>query len=209
MQFDESNSTAAAAKADTNDIKPQISTDCVPQTLLIELSSLSTLKYKIGLKSKSFSLNLPVNSVDKESVLLSQSSDSSSDEHNKYASDYILLNCRINNVKLPLVPPIKVLVPYDYPNSNAFVECVQLEEFDEDMLPEYSKYYSTLSLSLLILKIFFKGKLGILRKINKIFQKNYSCLGDRHSVTQLLDAWVRNYLIKTVFIIFFFLVFKC
>ena len=32
--------------------------------------------------------------------------------------------------------------------------------------------------------------LGILRRINKIFQINYLKLADRFSVTQILDAWV-------------------
>jgi hypothetical protein len=55
---------------------------------------------------------------------------------------------------------------------------------------------------------FFLDKLGILRKINKLFQKNYSSLGDRHSVTQLLDAWVCKkmfiFCCKNIYFNFFF-----
>ena len=110
--------------------------ETLPQTLLYELSSLSTLKYKINLKSKSFSLNLPVNTFEQ---IFEQTSIS---DDKRYSSDYISLVCKINNLKLPLVPPIKIYVPYDYPNTNAFVECVQLEEYDDDMLPEYRKSLS-------------------------------------------------------------------
>jgi hypothetical protein len=152
------NSSTVATKVDNSnyDIKSQTPNANVPQILLIELSSLSTLKYKIGLKSKSFSLNLPVNTVDKESILLTQSNDFG-ENNNKYSSDFITLNCRINNAKLPLVPPIKVLVPYDYPNNNAFVECIQLDEFDEDMLPEYSNYsFLSIAISLCIHNSYFK-----------------------------------------------------
>jgi hypothetical protein len=138
-----SNSTNQAktfSESTISDTIPKpVSNDTVPQTLLYELSSLSILKYKINLKSKLFSLNLPVgffeNIFDKDS----NSMNDFDSQSNKYSIDYITLICKINNVKLPLVPAIRIYVPYDYPNMNAFVECVQLDEYDEDMLPEYSK----------------------------------------------------------------------
>lgn len=58
---------------------------------------------------------------------------------NKYINDYIILICKINNAQLVLVPPIKIYVPYDYPQSNPFVELLQLDDMDDDMLPDYSK----------------------------------------------------------------------
>ena len=74
------------------------------------------------------------------------------------------------------MPPIRLLVPVNYPEANPVVECVQSDECGgvgaggDEMLPGYHK-------------------LGILKKINRLFQKNYLGLKERHSITQLLDAW--------------------
>ena len=55
-------------------------------------------------------------------------------------NDYITLKCRIISENVILVPPISILAPYSYPDSNPIVDCIQLDEFDDDMLPEYSNY---------------------------------------------------------------------
>ena len=131
------NSSTTSKLTDVDDIftKSELSDETVPQRLLYELALLSPLKYKINVRSKSFSLNLPVITVDRDSLGLTTTSEADGD-NNKY-SDYITLTCKISNTDLPLVPPIKILVPYDYPNTNGFVECIHSEELKEDMLPNY------------------------------------------------------------------------
>ena len=52
---------------------------------------------------------------------------------------YVNLNCKIINRKLVLVPSIRVFVPYNYPDANPIVDNIQLDEFNDDMLPGYSK----------------------------------------------------------------------
>lgn len=54
-------------------------------------------------------------------------------------NEYVTLRCSISNKTLTLVPPIRVFVPFNYPETNPFVDCIQLDDFDDDMLPEYSK----------------------------------------------------------------------
>lgn len=66
-------------------------------------------------------------------------------ESSALENDYVILKCDIVNRSLTLVPPIRIFVPYNYPDENPFVDCIQLDEFGDDMLPEYSKKMSTFS----------------------------------------------------------------
>lgn len=59
---------------------------------------------------------------------------------------YVTLKCTIVNKSLALVPPIRIFIPYNYPDSNPLVDCIQLDEFDDDMLPEYSLFLFFLDL---------------------------------------------------------------
>ena len=117
----------------------------IPRVLLFELASLPQNKYKIEIRTKYMSLCLPKNKK------LEEDHDDPSDQMEtdvstltetdhifaKYSDDYVLLKCSLNNDYMPLVPPIRILVPFDYPNSNPFVELIQISDFDDDMLPEY------------------------------------------------------------------------
>ena len=139
--------------------KGSVSNETVPSKLLTELAILPTFKFQIELKSKYQSLVLPLDPnkpLKTKPKLDEKSSDGESDgqdietdfgtelpETPNFASlenDYVVLKCTIVNRFLPLVPPIRIFVPYDYPGSNPFVDCLQLDEFDDDMLPEYSDY---------------------------------------------------------------------
>ena len=143
-----------------------VSNETIPRNLLTELTILATFKFQIEIKSKYQSLVLPLDpnkqlrtkpkldekSSNEESngqeiktdlgAELSESSNSGSLEN-----DFVLLKCTIANRFLTVVPPIRIFVPYDYPSSNPFVNCLQLDDNDEDclqcdddMLPEYSDY---------------------------------------------------------------------
>ncbi len=121
----------------------KVSNENIPVKLLNELASLSNYKYKIDVKSKYQSLVLPVTKAGKlksdvKSEGLSQA-DMNCLTSSALENDYVILKCDIVNRSLPLVPPIRVFVPYNYPDANPFVDCVQLDEFEDDMLPEYSK----------------------------------------------------------------------
>lgn len=113
----------------------------VPQTLLLELAHLCPLKYRINVRSNSnCSIILPKYKGNVEAVrlpLINEASDEGVSDK-KYSSDYILLTCYITTKSLPLVPPIRILVPYDYPDTNGFVDCIHTNNSEEDMLPEYS-----------------------------------------------------------------------
>lgn len=54
---------------------------------------------------------------------------------------YVTLKCTIVNRRLALVPPIRIFIPYNYPEANPLVDLIQLDEFDDDVLPEYSIFY--------------------------------------------------------------------
>jgi hypothetical protein len=128
----------------------------IPRKLLLELASLPDFKYKIELKSKNQSLVLPVQFETSNETLKRKLVKYESDEivkeplhHSSFNTnvtiqsspldkDYITLKCSISNRKLALVPPIKILTPYTYPEANPIVECIHLDDFDDDMLPEYS-----------------------------------------------------------------------
>jgi hypothetical protein len=117
----------------------------IPKELLFELASLPADKYKIEIKSKYMSLTLPPSSlpssprstIDENN---DQQMDIENDENfNKYSDDYVLLVCNLNNENKPLlVPPIRIYAPYDYPNSNPIIECIQADDTEDEMLPEYS-----------------------------------------------------------------------
>lgn len=134
----------------------------IPRKLLIELASLSNMKYKIEVKSKYQSVVLPLNFNKQKQSKLKQinnnyesgkdlaikdesqsqidfnTSGSNKLKPSPLENDYVTLKCLIINKSLVLVPPIHIFVPYNYPESNPFVDCEQLDEFDDDMLPEYS-----------------------------------------------------------------------
>ena len=147
----------------------KISNENIPVKLLNELATLSNHKFKIEIKSKYQSLTLPLgkhsqkvqiksNSPDqkengdamdqcddeiKNQVLTesNQQSDSNSSS-SALQNDYVILKCDIVNRSLTLVPAVRIFVPYNYPDANPFVDCVQFEEFEDDMLPEYSKKFN-------------------------------------------------------------------
>ncbi|CAF0937560.1 unnamed protein product [Brachionus calyciflorus] len=155
--------------------------ESIPKKLLIELAGLSNEKFRIEVKSKYESIILPVHDkLSRVQGIKMENNDQESEQdiqiENKIQQSsplenyYVTLKCVIVNKSLALVPPIRIFVPYNYPDQNPLVDCVQLPEFDDDMLPEYNT-------------------LGILRRINKQFQINYLRLSERYSVTQLLDAW--------------------
>ena len=114
-------------------------------------------------------------------------------------NEYIISKCYITNENLTLVPPIRIFIPYNYPDVNPFVDCVQLDEFDDDMLPEYSGFFfyfiiffhlSDTDKYILYASQHYLDTLGILRRVNKQFQINYLRLAEKYSVTQLMEAWV-------------------
>ena len=137
------------------------SNESVPIKLLNELASLSNQKFQIDLKSKYQHLTLPLTrkalkkshlkSLDNQEAMEHSDEDfkdkrltTDSDEDTESSAlenDYVILKCNIVNRSLTLVPPIRIFVPYNYPDENPFVDCVQLDEFGDDMLPEYSKTY--------------------------------------------------------------------
>ena len=137
----------------------KFSNENIPSKLLNELALLSTQNFKIAIKSKFQSLVLPLskNAVlpidqikpDDEEMELSDPDENSLEkgvltESNSVSSplvnDYVILKCDIINRSLTLVPPIRIFVPYNYPDTNPFVDCVQIDEFEDDMLPDYSKF---------------------------------------------------------------------
>lgn len=142
----------------------KFSNENIPTKLLNELASLSTQDFKISIKSKYQSLVLPLS---KNAILpkeqgkpdedAMEQSDSIEDrieksvltESNSVSSplenDYVILKCDIVNRSLTLVPPIRICVPYNYPDTNPFVDCVQIDEFEDDMLPDYSKFDQLIS----------------------------------------------------------------
>lgn len=125
----------------------------VPVKLLNELASLSNQKFSIDIKSKYQSLVLPYDNKKSTKFHLKSNSDEMEHDMNDnrilkqtdnnaissaLENDYVLLKCNIVNRSLPLVPAIRIFVPYNYPEANPFVDCVRLDEFEDDMLPEYS-----------------------------------------------------------------------
>ena len=128
------------------------SNETIPKKLLFELASLSDLKFRIEIRSKYQSLVLPLMlnnrnySENDNLVSLSENVKIEQMDENKSVikssspldNDYITLKCQIINENVALVPPINILTPYSYPESNPIVDCIQLPEFDDDMLPEYS-----------------------------------------------------------------------
>lgn len=108
------------------------SNEKIPKKLLHELAILSALQFKIEVKSKYQSLVLPAQD---ETV-----SDLPKDE-SPLENDYVNLNCNITNRKLVLVPPVRIFVPYNYPDVNPIVDNIQLDDTEDDMLPGYSKFF--------------------------------------------------------------------
>jgi hypothetical protein len=139
----------------------------IPSKLLFELASLSSAKFKIELKAKFKSLVLPLdNNQDKEKdenlnyfTYLNQNfNKNKKNQPNKTnesgESNYIQLNCVLMNRKLALVPPIRILLEYNYPESNPFVDCEEMCDHEDDMLPGYSKKKkNTINIRLNFLKI--------------------------------------------------------
>lgn len=138
-----------------------IANENIPRKLLIELASLSSGKFRVEAKSKYESVVLPISSagVSKKSeqpVLVQRAikteneSSSSTNDTTKATTTttttnssplenyYVTLKCTIVDKNVALVPPIRIFIPYTYPESNPLVDCIQLDEFDDDMLPEYS-----------------------------------------------------------------------
>lgn len=132
-----------------------ISNENIPRKLLIELASLASSKFKIEVKSKCESIVLPGShpqppsrtissqnvvkfDIDQDEPATNNSKVPASKALSPLENYYAVLKCTIVNKSLALVPPIRVFIPYNYPDSNPLVECLQLDEFDDDMLPEYS-----------------------------------------------------------------------
>ena len=129
----------------------------VPSKLLIELASLSSENFKIEMKSKYNTISFPISINDiKNNKYLNDSTNvkqenqhennslNSSSKLSPIQNDYIVLKCSIVNKDLVLVPPITIFAPYNYPDINPIVNCIQLDEFDDDMLPEYSLNFLTI-----------------------------------------------------------------
>ncbi len=137
------------------------SNENIPKKLLNELASLSNLQFRVEIKSKNQLLVLPslsnnsndskkqklFNDTDKEmnsdannNNILGDSKSHNMPENSPLENDYVILKCEIINRNLVLVPPIRIFVPYNYPDANSFVDCIQLDDFDDDMLPDYSNH---------------------------------------------------------------------
>lgn len=134
-----------------------VASDTIPRKLLIELASLSPQKFKIEAKSKCQTVVLPINvttrtatglenrtPVPKAKVATNGNGAAATAAAAASASPlenyYVTLKCTIVDKSLALVPPIRIFIPYNYPESNPLVHCIQLDEFDDDMLPEYSQF---------------------------------------------------------------------
>ena len=132
-----------------------VSNENIPKRLFGELASLPNNQFRIEIKSKFQSLVLPPShNMSESKAKLENNSENDSDfkcdsmktifSENNSASplenDYVNLYCKIVNRKLVLVPPIRVFVPYNYPDANPIVDSIQLDEFNDDMLPNYSKF---------------------------------------------------------------------
>jgi hypothetical protein len=132
-----------------------VSNENIPKKLFSERASLPISQFRIEIKSKFHSLVLPSQNMIESKAKLENNSENEVDfdriksnplrpDENNSASplenDYVNLNCKIVNRKLVLVPPIRVFVPYNYPDANPIVDIIQLEEFSDDMLPGYSKF---------------------------------------------------------------------
>ena len=129
--------------------------EIIPKKLLNELASLSYFQYKIEIKSKNQCLVLPlaeeINKVtliepkkikfenENDQDIIMDSALNGSVSSSPLENDYIILKCEIVEKNLVLVPPIRIFVPYTYPDSNPFVDCVQMDDCDDDMLPDYSE----------------------------------------------------------------------
>jgi hypothetical protein len=121
----------------------------VPSKLLIELATLSNLKFKIELMSKLQSLTLPIqrsNSNDTVAVSALDFADRLAEngtlsKQSSLEKNYITLTCLIVSKNVALVPPIRVLLPYSYPDANPFVDCKQLYDDGDDMLPGYGEFF--------------------------------------------------------------------
>ena len=138
--------TVTAAKQSSIDYR-------VPTKLLIELASLSSEKFRVELKSRTQSITLPLQDNSNHSntpreddiaAAFNLSNDDIKDSTLRIAGsalekNYITLTCLIVNKQVALVPPIRILLPYNYPEMNPLVDCVQMYDNDDDMLPGYSK----------------------------------------------------------------------
>jgi hypothetical protein len=114
-----------------------------PSKLLIELASLSSFNFQIEMKSKYQTLFFPLSEKTLNDVKVTNNKMLENEDENilkvsSLETDYIILKCSIINEKLVLVPPIRIFVPYNYPKNNPFVDLNQIDEFDDEMLPEYS-----------------------------------------------------------------------
>ncbi len=115
----------------------KVSNENIPVKLLNELALLSNQKFKIEVRSKYQALILPIGKSGKFKNEGLSENDTNCSNSLALENDYIILKCNIVNRSLPLVPAIRIFVPYNYPDANPFVDCVQLDEFEDDMLPEY------------------------------------------------------------------------
>jgi hypothetical protein len=131
----------------------------LPTKLLIELASLSGHKFRVELKSKLQTLVLPLPSKEEKndehhdrvahrnSAVVPRSFGGKSAHEDLLSShhaasldkNFITLTCTIVSNSVALVPPIRVLLPYSYPEANPFVDCKQLYDNDDDMLPGYGE----------------------------------------------------------------------
>ncbi len=106
--------------------------------MLNELAALPNSQFRIEIKSKYQSLVLPKLKLESESENESDIDNTNFSNSSPLENDYVNLNCKIINRKLYLVPPIRIFVPYNYPDSNPIVDNIQLDEFNDDILPKYS-----------------------------------------------------------------------
>jgi hypothetical protein len=114
----------------------------VPNKLIMELASLSSLKFRIELKSKFQTLTLPIHKTH-ENVPFDFADRTETGTLSRLSSlekNFITLTCLIVNKNVALVPPIRVLMPYSYPDANPFVDCKQLYDNGDDMLPGYGMF---------------------------------------------------------------------
>lgn len=144
----------------------------IPKKLAIELASLPGQKFKIEAKSKNETVVFPlgqsnnikssltrlngiVNLKQENEYNYSEGMNETESENMKsintkeapvsaLENKFVLLKCTILSKELPLVPPIRIFIPYNYPETNPFVDCIHAEESEEDMLPDYGKLINIL-----------------------------------------------------------------
>lgn len=116
----------------------------IPEKLLLELADLPKEKFRIEAKSREKFIILPLQSDSIENAKMETSDLNDSDQENESNKSsmenyYVTLNCKIVNKNLVPVPAIRIYVPYEYPHQNPFVDCVQISNQEDDILPNYRK----------------------------------------------------------------------